>query len=123
MSLLSMLAVLAVQQPQSSVETVKQAIAAGRVGERYDGFLDFVDPPGERLRKAVGAINIRRRALYNELGSRRNVTPSQVGVVSGCKLLLRVPENGAYLLDDGTWRTRSAETPLALPDYCAKLSR
>lgn len=111
------------QDPANPVALVSEAIRVGEVGERYDGYLDFVDTPDEALRRAVGAINIRRRALYSDLGERRRVAPSEVGVATACKLFLRVPDGGVYRLADGEWRTRSAETPLLIPDYCPNAPR
>ena len=114
---------LAAQEPANPTQVVVAAVREGRAGERYDGYLDFVGTPDETLRRAVGAINIRRRALYVDLGERRRIAPREVGIATACKLLLRVPEGGAYQLADGEWRTRSIETPLLLPDYCPKAER
>ena len=114
---------LFVVQDTTPAQTVALAMREGRAGERYDGYIDFVASPDETLRRAVGAINIHRRALYVDLGERRRVAPHEVGVATACKLLLRVPVGGAYLLADGAWRTRSEATPLELPDYCPKAAR
>ncbi|MBW0144704.1 YdbL family protein [Sphingomicrobium clamense] len=120
---LTLSALLAVQQTATASDLVVDGIRTGRVGERYDGYLDFVSTPSASLRRAVGAINIRRRALYADLGGRTRIAPREVGMTTACKLLLRVPEGGAYQLADGEWRTRTAETPLVLPTYCPKDSR
>jgi hypothetical protein len=97
--------------------TIAQAIAAGQVGERYDGYMAFVGTPSPELRRQVQAINIRRRNLYIELSSRRNVTAELVGMATGCQLLSRLPVGEAYLLRDGIWRRRTSQ-PVPLPDYC-----
>lgn len=97
---------------------VAQAITAGQVGERYDGYMGFAGTPSPELRRQVQAINIRRRNLYIELASRRNVTPQVVGMATGCQLLGEIPVGEAYLLEDGTWRRRAAGQTIPAPDYC-----
>ena len=109
---------LGIQQTATATDLVIEGIRTGEVGERYDGYLDFVGTPDVALRRAVGSINIRRRALYADLGGRTRVAPQEVGMTTACKLLLRVPEGGAYLLADGEWRQRTVEQPLILPSYC-----
>jgi uncharacterized protein len=94
------------------------AIAAGVVGERYDGYMGFAMGPSPELRRQVQAINIRRRNLYIELASRRNVTPEVVGLATGCELLARIPPGEAYMLTDGIWRRRAPGQPAPAPERC-----
>ena len=94
------------------------AIQAGQVGERYDGYMGYVSPPSEQVRRQVSAVNIHRRNLYIDLGSRRGVTAEIVGLTTGCELLARLPVGEAYMLKDGVWRTRAAGQPPSLPSYC-----
>ena len=105
----------AVAQPSSIVEG---AIAAGKAGERYDGYMGMVGPASPQLMRQIQAINIRRRNLYIELASRRNVTPEIVGIATGCELLARIPVGEAYMLSDGTWRRRAPGQPAPAPDRC-----
>ena len=97
---------------------VESAIAAGQVGERYDGYMGFASPPSPAVRRQVQAINIRRRNLYIELASRRNVTPELAGLATGCELLARIPVGEAYMLTDGVWRRRAPGQPVPVPDRC-----
>lgn len=94
------------------------AIAAGQVGERYDGYLGVASAPSPVLTRQVNAINIRRRNLYIQLAERRNVTPDLVGIATGCQLLSRLGPGEAYMLQDGVWRRRAAGERIPLPDYC-----
>ena len=112
---------LAVQEP-SAAERVGVALAEGRVGERYDGYIDFVVEPDMSTRRAVGNVNTRRRALYTELGARRNVAPERVGIYTGCRLLARVPEGGWFRLADGGWAQRGKGEAPPRPDYCPATS-
>jgi len=97
---------------------VTQARAAGLVGERYDGYLGFVRTPSEALTRQVGAINIKRRALYTDLAQRRGVAAQAVGISAGCALLGRVAVGEAYQLSEGAWRRRDAGEPAPRPNYC-----
>ena len=101
---------------QSSL--IEAAIAAGQIGERYDGYMGFAAAPSPALRRQVQAINIHRRNLYIELASRRNVTPEVVGLATGCELLARIPVGEAYMLSDGAWRRRAPGQPAPAPDRC-----
>jgi len=105
----------AATQPYSVVES---AIAAGQAGERYDGYMGVVGSASPQLTRQIQAINIRRRNLYIELASRRNVTPEIVGLATGCELMARIPVGEAYLLADGPWRRRAPGQPPPVPDRC-----
>ena len=97
---------------------VEQAIAAGQVGERYDGYMGFVGTPSPQLKRQVDAINIRRRNLYIGLSTRRNVSPQLAGMATACQLLSRLGAGEAYMLADGAWRRKTAGQAVPLRDYC-----
>ena len=97
---------------------VTMAIQAGQVGERYDGYMGYVGNPSPELRRQVSAINIRRRNLYIDLASRRNVTAQVVGLATACELFAQLPVGEAYLLEDGAWRRRATGQPAPVPNYC-----
>ena len=120
--MISLLALLMAVQEPSAADRVADALAEGRVGERYDGYLDFVVAPDLSTRRAVGNVNTRRRALYTDLGKRRNIAPERVGIYTGCRLLGRVPEGGWYRLADSQWAQRLPETAPPRPDYCVTAS-
>lgn len=91
---------------------------AGQIGERFDGYLGLVTAnPTPELRRQVGAINIRRRALYSQLASRRGVSPEEVGITTACSLFKRLNVGDYYLLGQGGWR-RLAAGQSAAPSYC-----
>ena len=95
-----------------------QAIAAGEVGERFDGFMGAVGAAPPQVQRQVRAINIQRRNLYIQLAERRNVSPDVVGMATGCQLLTQLSEGEAYLLQDGRWRRRAPGQSIPVPDYC-----
>jgi uncharacterized protein YdbL (DUF1318 family) len=82
---LALLAAASITAAQPTALTA--AIQAGRVGERYDGYMGFVVAPSAEVRRQVAAVNLRRRNLYLELAGRRNVTAEVVGIATGCQLL------------------------------------
>ena len=110
-------AALAAAPVAAQTPVVAQAIQAGQVGERYDGYLGIVGTPSPELRRQVSAVNIKRRKLYTDLSARRNVTTELVGMATACQLLSQLAVGEAYMLNDGAWRRRGAAT-VPLPDYC-----
>jgi len=98
--------------------TLASAIQAGEVGERYDGYMGYVAVPLPELRRQVQAVNLRRRNLYIELGSRRNVNAEAVGIATACQLLRRLAPGEAYLLPDGVWRRWVPGQPAPVPAQC-----
>ena len=91
---------------------------AGQVGERYDGYLGLVSASASaELRRQVGAVNIRRRALYSDLAARKGVSPEEVGITAACSLFRRVGVGEYYLSGQGGWR-RVAAGQSPVPSYC-----
>ncbi len=98
--------------------TIDAARQAGVIGERYDGYMGLVDTPSAEVRRQVSAVNLRRRNLYIQLASRRNVNPQVVGIATACELIPRLAPGQFYMLGDGVWRRRIAGQAVALPGYC-----
>lgn len=97
---------------------IAQAIQAGQVGERYDGYMVVSGSASPEVRRQVSAVNIRRRNLYLQLSARRNVTAELAGMATACQLLSQLAAGEPYMLRDGVWRRHSAGETVALPDYC-----
>ena len=111
-------ALILVAGPAAAQDGVMAARANGVVGERYDGYLGASGALSPQVRAKVGAINIKRRALYSDLAARRGVTSGDVGVAAACALLNRVAVGEVYLLTEGQWRRRSPGESAPRPDYC-----
>ncbi len=111
-------ALLAMAGPAAAQDAVIAARTAGIVGERFDGYLGAVAVLPPALRAKVGAINIKRRALYSGLAARRGVAAQDVGIAAACALLGRVAVGEAYLLAEGNWRRRAPGESAPRPDYC-----
>ena len=104
--------------PAVAQDAVLAARAGGIVGERYDGYLGAARTLSPSLRAQVSAINIKRRALFSDLASRRGVTSGDVGIAAACALLVRVAVGEVYLLAEGQWRRRGSTEAPPRPDYC-----
>jgi uncharacterized protein YdbL (DUF1318 family) len=120
MRLFVLLALLAGAGTAALAQTpaVDQARAQGVVGERFDGYMGVAGPVSGAVRSQVAAINIKRRTLYSRLAAEKGVSPSDVGLTAGCKLLAQVAVGQAYLLADGQWRRRTAGQGSVAPAYC-----
>ena len=116
--LLSMTATLAAAPAAAQSPALSQAIQSGQAGERYDGYMGTIGNVSPEVRRQVNAINIRRRNLYIELSSRRNVTPELVGMATACQLFSDLAPGAAYQLEDGVWRRLAAGQKVPLPSYC-----
>ncbi|HEU4499066.1 MAG TPA: YdbL family protein [Sphingomicrobium sp.] len=120
--LISLIALSSLAVPASAPAQESAAIVAARraglIGERYDGYLGLTSANvSAELRRQVGAVNIRRRALSSNLAARKGVTPEEVGITAACTLLRRVAVGEYYLSGQGGWR-RLEPNQSALPNYC-----
>ena len=111
---LALVAAPGLAQPNS----VAQAIEAGQVGERFDGYLGFASTPSPEVRRQVQSINIQRRNLYTQLAERRGVTPDLVGKATACQLFSQLFSGEPYLLDGGTWRRYTSKESAPVPQHC-----
>ena len=117
-------AALAFAAPAWSQQTdaaVAQARAAGAVGEQADGFLGFA-PNGQAsadLRGRVDQINIRRRALYTQRATERNVSVNEMAAAVACEIFAgRVAVGERYRDESGAWRQRTATQAVVMPSFC-----
>lgn len=98
---------------------VAAAMAEGAVGEQADGYLGIAGSVSGAVRSEVESINIKRRAAYTDLASKRGVTVQDVAAATGCQTLSnRVKQGQVYRIGAGPWQTKGAG-PIALPSYCA----
>ena len=103
----------------AALESAAELRASGFVGEQYDGYLGFVRPAPPQIRSQVEAVNIRRRAHYTGLASRRGAQVEEVGAAAACEILAsRIMPGQYYLLQDGVWRQRGPGERVARPAYC-----
>ena len=93
--------------------------ASGQAGEQADGYLGMVGGGSGALRAQVDAVNIKRRAYYTDLASKRGAKIEEVAATTACELFRsKVGPGQYYRLPDGVWRQRDGNTPIPLPGYC-----
>lgn len=110
--------VLAQQKPQRD-PAYAAARAAGKVGEKPDGYLGIVGEPDPALQRMVDDINIKRKALYTKRAQANKTTPENYAFIAGCAAILRTEAGEKYRAPDGSWQTRTAAEPLRDPQ-CPK---
>jgi len=106
-SLLALMAaallMLALPSGPVAAQTLDELRAAGKVGERYDGFAVARDPNTADM---VKDINAKRREIYEAQAKKQGVPASQVGAVYAGELWQKVPTGTWFLTADGEWRKK-----------------
>lgn len=121
---LALIAALAVAAPASAQDALRQAFAAGQVGEQADGYLGVA--PGVQLsadaRARMDQVNIGRRAEYTRRAEAEGQTVVAMAAISACLLFDRIPVGGRYRGEDGQWRQRTAGAAVEKPALCSRVS-
>lgn len=100
---------------------LSQARSSGVVGEQADGYIGVVSgqTASADVRARVDALNIRRRAAYTTRAAERNVTVNEMAAAVACEIFAgRIAIGERYRDEGGTWRQRTASTPVAMPSFC-----
>ena len=87
------------------------ARAAGKVGEKIDGYLGIVSGGDAALQAVVNNINIKRRALYSQKAQAANATLDEYALTAGCQAILATKPGEKYQAPDGSWQTRGSGAP------------
>lgn len=87
------------------------ARAAGRVGEKMDGYLAVVSGGDAALNALVDDINIRRRANYASRAQAQGATLEEYAFTQGCILIARTAPGEMYQAPDGSWQQRGSGAP------------
>lgn len=87
------------------------ARAAGKVGEKVDGYLGIVGAATQELQRLVDDINIKRRAVYARKAQENNATLEQYALTAGCQAIARTVPGEKYQAPDGSWKTRTSAPP------------
>ncbi len=88
------------------------ARAAGKVGEKIDGYLGIVSGGDAALQAIVNDINIKRRAIYSQRAQAANATLDEYALTAGCQAILATRPGEKYQAPDGSWQTRGSGPPL-----------
>ena len=95
---------------------IEAATAAGTIGEQADGYLGVHGTAAADVRARLEQVNIKRRAAYTDLATRKGVTVTEVAAATACQLLDSVPSGGWYRDGGGSWRQRSGA--VVKPGFC-----
>lgn len=87
----------------AAAQTLDELRAAGKVGERYDGYAVARDPA---LAGQVQKINDKRQAIYKEQAAKQGVAVEQVGMVYAKEIIQQVPSGTWVLTPDNEWRRK-----------------
>ncbi len=103
-SLLSLLMAAALALPllagPASAQSLDDLRAAGKIGERFDGFAVARD---SGLKDMVVEINAKRREIYEKEAAKLGVSQGEVGKVYAAKIVKQVPAGTWILTADGDW--------------------
>lgn len=105
-TLILIASVLCVALPLSAfADALDDARAAGLVGERPDGYVDYVTPnPTPDLHNLVDGINAKRRQFYEKLAGEKGVPTEEVGALAAEKTISQRLKPGWYYLNSsGQW--------------------
>lgn len=72
----------------------------GKVGERYDGFVQARDPSAQGT---VDEVNAKRRQLYDKRAGETGQTAAVVGRVYAAEIYKKADAGTWFLLEDGRW--------------------
>ncbi|MCB9978863.1 MAG: YdbL family protein [Rhodospirillales bacterium] len=91
-------------RPAFAVDLVT-AKAQGLVGERPDGLIGIVSPPGAPdVQALVKTINDERLSTYSAIAQEQNTTPEKVQAVAGASLISKTPSGQFIMAPDGVWK-------------------
>ncbi len=87
----------------SAKAVVDQAVAAGRIGERIDGYLAIVSNASDEERRAMNEINIGRKSVYTDLAEKKGVSVEVISRLSGEKQIAKAAPGSMIMNDSGQW--------------------
>jgi len=90
----------------SAKSVVDQGIAAGRIGERIDGYLAAVGNVSDAERRAMNEINIGRKSVYTDLAEKKGVSVEVIGRLSGEKQIAKAAPGAMIMDDSGQWKKK-----------------
>lgn len=88
------------------------ARAAGKVGERTDGYLGIVGDSDAALERLVQDNKLKRKAVYTQSAQEQNATVQEIAFVGGCKAIMKTVPGEKYQDPNGNWQTRTTAPPI-----------
>jgi len=100
-ALLAMLAAV-----PACADSLDNALRSGQVGETPRGYIAPVRAPSPGITQLVNSINARRRAEYQSIAQRNNLSLQQVEAVAGQRIIQRAPGGTYYQDGGGAWKRK-----------------
>jgi len=91
---------LAVLPGPAFAASLKDLLAQGQVGERYDGYVQARDGSAQGT---VDEVNGKRRQLYEKRAGETGQTAAIVGKVYAAEIYKKAAPGTWFLLEDGRW--------------------
>jgi uncharacterized protein YdbL (DUF1318 family) len=84
------------------------ALKSGQVGERFDGYLGIVSPPGSReIQELVKTTNAKRETRYAQVAHETGVSTAVVARRAGDRLAKRAKAGTYIMIPKGTWQQQA----------------
>lgn len=98
-------AFLLLTAPACADSLIDAAKAGGVIGERIDGYLGFVNTPGQdgELKRRVAEINAQRREVYTRLAERTGQSVSTIAVLTAEKQISKARSGEYVMKPSGDW--------------------
>jgi uncharacterized protein YdbL (DUF1318 family) len=80
--------------------SLKDLLASGSVGERYDGYVQSRDGSGQGV---VNDVNAKRRGIYEKRAKETGQTVDVVGRIYAAELYQKASSGTWFLLENGSW--------------------
>ncbi|HRC26893.1 MAG TPA: YdbL family protein [Alphaproteobacteria bacterium] len=91
--------------PARAAMDLASAKAQGLVGERPDGLVGIVSPPGPpELQAMVGGVNDGRLETYRDIGAKQGTPLAQVQALAGQSLISKTPSGQYIMIPGGVWK-------------------
>lgn len=86
--------------PVAFAASLGDLLAQGKIGERYDGYVQARDPSAQGT---VDQVNAKRQQLYQKRAGETGQTAAVVGRVYAAEIYKKADPGTWFLLEDGRW--------------------
>lgn len=84
---------------------LQTAKSKGLVGELSSGYLAAVETPSAEVKALITDINAKRKAKYQEIAARNNISLKDVEQMAGKKAIEK-SKAGSFVKDGGSWQKK-----------------
>lgn len=95
---------LLIVQPAFAID-LQTAKSQGLVGELSSGYLAAVETPSADVKALITDVNVKRKAKYQEIATRNNITLKDVEELAGKKAIEK-SKAGSFVKDGGSWKKK-----------------